>query len=139
MPAGYSGSPLAKKLGIKPHSALALLDPPARWSVPEVPIGVRATSARFSASALAEADVAVAFCRTIADVERLASAVDAVLPTAAVWVAWPRKAGGHVSEVSENLLRDLVLPTGLVDVLVAALDNDWSGLKFVWRKENRPA
>ena len=50
---------------------------------------------------------------------------------------WPRKAAGHVSDITENLLRELVLPTGLVDVKVAALDEDWSGLKFVWRKENR--
>jgi hypothetical protein len=51
---------------------------------------------------------------------------------AALWVAWPRRAGGHTSDVSENDLRDLFLPTGLVDVKVAALDADRSGLKFVW-------
>jgi hypothetical protein len=136
VPAGYSGTPLAKKLGVKPHSALALLDAPARWSVPELPIGVRATSARFSASALAEADVAVAFCRTIADVEKLAGSVGVLAGAGSIWVAWPRKAGGHVSDVSENPLRELVLPTGLVDVKVAALDDDWSALKFVWRAGN---
>jgi hypothetical protein len=61
-----------------------------------------------------------------------------VLPKSAMWwVAWPRKAAGHVSDINENLLRELLLPTGLVDVKVAALDEDWSGLKFVWRKELR--
>ena len=52
-------------------------------------------------------------------------------------VPWPRKAGGHVSDVNENLLREVLLPTGVVDVKVAALDVDWSAVKFLWRKENR--
>jgi len=54
-----------------------------------------------------------------------------------LWIAWPRKAAGHSSDISENGLREIVLPTGLVDVKVAALDDDWSGLKFVWRREFR--
>jgi len=54
-----------------------------------------------------------------------------------LWIVWPRKAAGHASDISENGLREIVLPTGLVDVKVAALDEDWSGLKFVWRKELR--
>ncbi len=58
-------------------------------------------------------------------------------PAAVGWIAWPRKAAGHDSDISENGLRELVLPTGLVDIKVAALDEDWSGLKFVWRKELR--
>jgi hypothetical protein len=54
-----------------------------------------------------------------------------------LWIAWPRKAAGHVSDISENELRLIILPIGLVDTKVAALDEDWSGLKFVWRKELR--
>jgi hypothetical protein len=53
-------------------------------------------------------------------------------------VVWPRKAGGHVTDVTEQSLRDELLPTGLVDTKVAALDDDWSGLRFVWRRERRP-
>ena len=67
----------------------------------------------------------------------VASLVESLPKSSALWVAWPRKAGGHVSDVEENLLREVLLPTGVVDVKVAALDVDWSGLKFVWRKENR--
>ena len=63
-------------------------------------------------------------------------AVDA---EAALWVAWPRKAGGHASDVTEQALRDTFLPVDLVDNKVAAIDDDWSGLRFVWRRERRGA
>jgi hypothetical protein len=133
---GYSGTALAKKLGIKDGAVLALLDAPASWSVPDLPAGVSVRQAS-AAGHLAEVDVAVAFCRTAADVRAVRSLVDSLAPQSALWVAWPRKAGGHVSDVDENLLREVLLPVGVVDVKVAALDADWSGLKFVWRKENR--
>lgn len=54
-----------------------------------------------------------------------------------MWIAWPRKAAGHVSDLTDNVVRNAVLPLGLVDVKVAALDEDWSALKMVWRKELR--
>ena len=60
-----------------------------------------------------------------------------IFPSGAIWVAWPRKAAGHVSDVDENLIRNTALSMGLVDVKVAAIDTDWSGLKLVWRKELR--
>jgi hypothetical protein len=153
--AGYSGTPLAKKLGIKDGAVLALIGAPARWSVPDLPAGVKVRRVRSfptgstrdlsvrdvgrptPATDKSAADVTLAFCRTPGDVVALVAAVESVPPTGALWVAWPRKAGGHVSDVDENLLREVLLPTGIVDVKVAALDTDWSGLKFVWRKENR--
>jgi hypothetical protein len=139
--AGYSGTPLAKKLGIKESAVFALLDAPAAWSVPGLPDGVdvrRVTSAsRRRSAGLAGVDVALVFCRTAADVVAVTSVVDSLPKTSALWVAWPRKAGGHVSDVKENLLRSVLLPTGVVDVKVAAIDIDWSGVKFVWRKVNR--
>ena len=58
-------------------------------------------------------------------------------PDAALWIAWPRRTGGHSSDISDSLVRGGLLSTGVVDVKVAALDDDWSGLKFVWRSENR--
>jgi hypothetical protein len=58
-------------------------------------------------------------------------------PNGSLWLAWPRKAGGHTSDISDNEIRRVVLPLGLVDVKVAALDVDWSGLKIMWRKELR--
>jgi hypothetical protein len=137
VPAGYSGTPLAKKLGVKPGVALLLLDAPAGWSIADLPADVVVTGARRSSSAVKNADLVIAFCRSSADVAATRPLVAALKPTASLWLAWPRKAGGHVSDITENLLREVLLPTGLVDVKVAALDDDWSGLKFVWRKENR--
>ena len=60
-----------------------------------------------------------------------------IFPAGSRWVAWPRRAGGHQSDITENLLREHALPLGIVDTKVAAIDTDWSGLKFMWRRENR--
>lgn len=84
------------------------------------------------------ADVVLAFVNAASEIDPcLATAEEAIFPSGALWVAWPRKAAGHLSDVSENLIREAALARGLVDVLVAAIDNDWSGLKIVWRVENR--
>lgn len=133
MSAGYSGAPLAKKLGVKEASTLVVAGAPDGWAVPDLPSGVTART-----SLRGVFDVAVVFVRSAAELRRRAGSVVKATPDeAAVWIAWPRKAGGHVSDVTENLLRDVLLPTGLVDVKVAALDEDWSGLKFMWRRERR--
>ena len=58
-------------------------------------------------------------------------------PAGALWVAWPRRAGGHRSDITDTVIRSEALPLGLVDVKVAAIDDDWSGLRLVWRTENR--
>jgi hypothetical protein len=134
--AGYSGTPLVKKLGVTDAAVLALLDAPPSWSVPDLPpyVAVRRGAIR----TLDGIDVTLAFCREPADVAALTALVGSLPARSALWVLWPRKAGGHVSDVDENLLRSVLLPTGVVDVKVAAVDTDWSGLKFLWRKENRP-
>jgi hypothetical protein len=124
--AGYSTTPLQQKIGIKPGQAVVLLNAPTGWTI-------EATGTK-----VATADVVIGFYRERAALEKDVARVPGVLPKSAMWwVAWPRKAAGHVSDITENLLRELLLPTGLVDVKVAALDEDWSGLKFVWRKELR--
>ena len=134
MSTGYSVTPLAKKLGIKAGHTVVLLGCPAGWEIPELPVDVR-----ISGTGIASADVVVAFCPRRIAVETVTPYLSERLqPASAAWIAWPRRAGGHHSDISENLLRELLLPTGLVDVKVAALDLDWSGLKFVWRKERRP-
>jgi hypothetical protein len=131
--AGYSGTPLTRKVGVKPGHTVCLLNQPAGWTLPDLPPDVS-----FSDGVTAESDIVIAFYRDRAALERdVPVVVERLAPASAYWIAWPRKAGGHVSDITENLLRELVLPTGLVDVKVAALDNDWSGLKFVWRKERR--
>jgi hypothetical protein len=131
--AGYSGTPLAKKLGVKEGGTLALVAAPDGWSVPDLPPGVTTKT-----SLRGHFDVAIAFVRSAAELRRRAETIVRSTPDASsVWIAWPRKAGGHDSDVTENLLRETLLPSGLVDVKVAALDEDWSGLKFMWRKESR--
>ncbi len=132
--AGYSGTPLWRKLGIKEGHLIALLDAPDGWTIDGLPEAVRVRT-----RARGPLDLIVAFCRRRAALERrLPALMKAIDTDGSVWIAWPRKAAGHVSDISENDLRELILPTGLVDVKVAALDEDWSGLKFVWRRELRP-
>ena len=127
--AGYSGTPLWKKLGVKEGYRLTLVDAPAGWAVPDLPDGVTIGDG---------GDVVVAFHRSAAELESgIAGLGQAIFPDGSLWIAWPRKAGGHVSDITENGIRDVVLPLGLVDVKVAALDTDWSGLKIVWRRERR--
>jgi hypothetical protein len=129
--AGYSGTPLAKKLCIKPGHKLSLVGAPVGWAVPELPDGV-------AIGTPGGADVVVAFFRSFAELDTgIEELGRAVFPDGALWVAWPRRAGGHESDITENGIRDVVLPLGLVDTKVAAIDDDWSGLKVVWRRERR--
>jgi hypothetical protein len=131
--AGYSGTPLVRKLGVKPGHAVALLGAPPGWRIEDLPDGVRP-----STRTRGTFDVIVVFFTRRAQLERrLPALIGALRTDGGLWIAWPRKAAGHESDISENALREIVLPTGLVDVKVAALDEDWSGLKFVWRKELR--
>lgn len=133
MPAGYSATPLAKKLGVRSGHTVALVGAPPEWSIPglEPAVEVRRDLRRAP-------DVVVAFVRSQRELHRSsARLVAAVAAEASLWMVWPRKAGGHLSDVTEQSLRDELLPTGLVDTKVAALDDDWSGLRFVWRRERR--
>ncbi len=134
--AGYSERPLVRKLGIKPDHRLVVIDAPPRWSLAALPPGVEVTEVT-SGSAVDGAEVVVVFVRAAAHLPAVLALGPAVFPDGMIWVAWPRKAGAHVSDVTEQAIRDTVLPVGLVDVKVAALDDDWSGLKVVWRKERR--
>ncbi len=131
--AGYSGTPLVKKLGVKAGHVVALLDAPASWTIDDLP---PETSLR--SDLRRRADVIVGFVRSQAELSRFGERVVKAIPAdGSLWIAWPRKAGGHVSDMTEQSLRDTLLPVGLVDTKVAALDDDWSGLRFVWRKELR--
>jgi hypothetical protein len=130
---GYSSTPLVRKLGVKSGHAVAVLGAPAGWRIEALPEGVRP-----SVRARGTFDVIVAFFARRAQLERrLPVLIEVLRSDGGLWIAWPRKAAGHESDISDNALRELVLPNGLVDVKVAALDDDWSGLKFVWRKEVR--
>jgi hypothetical protein len=84
------------------------------------------------------ADLVVAFFTRAADLGlRLPGLAERIFPDGAVWAACPRRAGGHTSDITDNVVREYALPLGLVDVKVAAIDDDWSGLRLCWRRENR--
>jgi hypothetical protein len=128
--AGYSATPQARKLGLKAGMRLALDGAPRGWRLADPPPVVRAP-------ARGPADVVIWFVRSAAELADVAARGARIYPDGALWIAWPRKAAGHVSDVTDNAIRDAVLPLGLVDVKVAAIDADWSGLKVVWRTERR--
>jgi hypothetical protein len=132
-----STTPLWKKLGVRPDGRLVVLGATS-WSIDVLPDDVAVLDA-LPGTPLAAGDVVVAFQRDaagyLADLGRLAAAI---FPSATLWIAWPRKAGGHVSDLSDTLVRDAALPLGIVDTKVAMIDKDWSGLKFVWRRTAIP-
>jgi hypothetical protein len=131
--AGYSGTPLVRKLGIDAGAAVGLLGAPSGWIIEGLPQGVVVRR-----RARGPLDVIVVFFERRAQVQRrLPTLLRALRADGSLWLAWPRRAAGHVSDIRENDLREIVLPTGLVDTKVAALDEDWSALKFVWRTELR--
>lgn len=128
--AGYSGTPQTTKLGLTSSTTWDKVNAPDGWAFQTAPDADLRRDG--------DADVVLAFVRSAADVRRTVEQQERrIFPAGALWIAWPRKAAGHVSDVDENLVRDTALLRGLVDVKVAALDADWSALKIVWRKENR--
>ena len=133
MAAGYSHRTAAEKVGVKAGSRLGVIDADEGWDLEGMPDGVKVRT-----SLRGGRDVTIAFVRSRRHLERNAQRYERALEdTAALWIAWPRRAAGRDSDVTENLLREVLLPLGLVDVKVAAIDHDWSGLKFVRRKERR--
>ncbi len=128
--AGYSDTPQLSKLGIVPGVRLRILGADPDWSFDQPLEEVEVI-------AEGPCDVALVFVRSLIELDAVVRWGELVFPSGSLWVAWPRKAAGHVSEVDENAIRDAALAVGMVDVKVAAIDDDWSGLKIVWRKENR--
>jgi hypothetical protein len=133
--AGYSGTPLGKKLGVKPGCRLVILGAPSGFAIPDLPADVNPRDRLAGA-----ADVVVFFtkerARLAAELPRLQKAVH---PDGAIWIAWPKKASGVPTDIVEDVVRTEALPRGLVDVKVCAIDEVWSGLRLVVRKELRTA
>jgi hypothetical protein len=130
--AGYSKASQATKLGIKPGYSVGLEHAPAGWALTDPPDGVVYVSAAYPA------DVIICFCTAAAQLPvRLPDLARRIFPDKALWLAWPRRAGGHTSDITDNIIRAQALPLGIVDVKTAAVDDDWSGQRYVWRKENR--
>jgi hypothetical protein len=130
--AGYSGTPLLKKLGIQESSRVLLKNAPA-----ELPEELKDYAATRAGKNL---DVALLFAGSIAALNAgLDPLLKAIKADGMIWIAWPKKASGIQTDLTENLIRDRVLQTPLVDIKVCAIDETWSGLKFVVRKEHRAA
>ena len=136
MTAGYSGTPLPKKLGIKEGARLALVSAPDGFidtTLAPLPDQVEVRS-----RARGPLDVIVFFTKSRADLERrFAKLAAALQPAGALWIAWPKRSSGESTDLTEDVLREVGLPQGLVDTKVCAIDDTWSGLRFVIRKENR--
>lgn len=134
---GYSGTPLAKKLGIAAGCRLYLSAAPDNYGtlVAPLPEGVR-TVRRIGA----DTDLIHVFATCRAVLERaLAVSLKAMRADAVIWVSWPKKSSRLASEITEDVVRELALPLGLVDIKVCAVDATWSGLKLVVRKSERKA
>jgi hypothetical protein len=131
--AGYSGTPLPKKLGIKPGHRLVLLGAPDGFALGALPEDVEVVR-----RAQGEADVIVSFHTDRADlVKRLPRLRELMRPAAGLWVAWPKRASKMPTDLTEDVVRELGLANRLVDNKVAALDATWSGLRLVIRLKDR--
>jgi hypothetical protein len=134
---GYSGTPLAKKLGLKAPMTLVALGAPRGYRawLGGVPEGVRIVST--AAPPLQAAHLFVT--RRSALATELGRLRRELAPSGFVWVSWPKRSSGMETDVTEDTIRDLALPIGFVDVKVCAVTDVWSGLKLVIRKSNRSA
>jgi hypothetical protein len=131
--AGYSGTPLPQKLGIKPAGRVALVDPPKGFAL-DLPAEAKLVDGKAK-----DVDVIVWFVTARAPFAKKPGSVAARLqPAGGLWIAWPKKASGLATDMTENVVREVALPTGLVDNKVCAIDETWSGLRLVVRLENRP-
>ena len=134
-PAGYSGTPLWKKLGIKSDSMVVAANAPENYRdlVAGYPEGVT-----FTNEVLPPVAFVHLFVVSLADLKKtLAKLKAALAPDGVIWVSWPKKAAKVKTDITENAIRDSALPLGLVDVKVCAVDETWSGLKIVIRVANR--
>jgi len=133
--AGYSGTPLPKKLGIKENHKVVILGAPAGFDVGTLPMGA---VTRKSLPAQGTLDVAVVFIKNKAELAgKIAEIRKKMASNAGLWIAWPKKASGVATDMTEDVIREVALPTGLVDNKVCAIDETWSGLRLVIRRENR--
>jgi hypothetical protein len=134
--AGYSGTPLPKKLGLKEGSRIALINAPKDFARE---LGELPHNAQILTRVTKPIDIALLFVSTeralLRDFHKLAKKLAS---NGMIWVAWPKKASGVETDLSEQRVRTIGLDSGLVDVKICAIDDVWSGLKFVIRLKDRP-
>jgi len=135
--AGYSGTPLPRKLGIKPQARVGLIGAPYDFDevLGELPPGVSVRR-----RARGTFDVIVVFVQKRSELERRLPVLKKALDQAGgLWVAWPKRSSGVATDLGERIVRELGLASGLVDNKVCAIDATWSGLRFVYRLADRTA
>ena len=130
--AGYSGTPLVKKLGIKPGFTVALVDAPEGFEdlLVDLPADIVMRH-----SARGKRDLTIWFNDSASKLKRRVEAMARAVEGGSIWIAWPKKASGVATDVTEALVRKSGLDQGLVDVKICAIDETWSGLKFYRRKK----
>lgn len=134
--AGYSGTPLIKKLGIKPGFSVAFVNAPANFVEG---LDLPTETVVRSASARQPLDFVLLFVKSKQELStRFSLSAAKLKPDGMLWVSWPKKASGVRTDLTDNVVRELGLSAGLVDVKVCAVDEVWSGLKFVFRLKDRP-
>lgn len=125
-------TPQLRKLGLVPGARWTLVNAPADFRFEAEPDALDRVEQGVAV------DVVVAFARAAAEIPKLLAELEpTIFPAGALWVAWPRKAAGHVSDIKDTTVRNAALARSLVDVKVAAISDDWSGLKLVWRTSVR--
>jgi hypothetical protein len=135
--AGYSGTPLPQKLGIKPGARLALERAPEGF---EDELGPLPDGVRVRTQARGAQDVVLFFATRRAELERRFDGLArTIAPAGGVWIAWPKQTACVATDLREGVVRELGLAHGLVDNKVCAVDDTWSGLRFVYRSTDRPA
>jgi hypothetical protein len=133
--AGYSGTPLAQKLGIKPGMTVSLISAPANY--PKL-LGKSANDAHFTDRIRPGADFIHFFTQRRSELEKQLKRLRTKLAEAGtLWVSWPKKSAGVATDITEDVIRAVALPLGFVDVKVCAVDETWSGLKLMIRRTNR--
>ena len=131
--AGYSGTPLPKKLGIKGGSVVALIDPPADF---DKTLGQLPPRARLVLGQQPDADLTIWFCRAQADLDaRMGAVRERLTGRERLWIAWPKRSSGLASDLGQSGVRAAGLGCGLVDFKICAIDATWSGLQFVPRRK----
>ena len=133
--AGYSGTPLPKKLGIKEGSRIALVNAPKDF---ESELGELPDNVQFIKRPAKSLDMIILFVLTQRALARdFAKLAAQLTPNGMIWIAWPKKSSGVTTDLSEQRVQRIGLDAGLVDVKVCAIDDTWSGLKFVYRLTDR--
>lgn len=133
--AGYSGTPLVEKLGITAGKTVATVSEPDDF---RDLLGGLPEDVRFRSGTRSRADLVMLFATSRSRLARsLPAAARSIHPDGAIWVAWPKRASKVPTDITEDTVRELALPAGLVDTKVCAISEVWSGLRVVWRKENR--